>query len=89
MVQGGMPPADALVRLRQNYNKPHDIWREDNMVIETDNTNREDTDNSDGRNNTDPTEQDSDVTSDPILSKHLDIAIEAQDGKPKAKDTSN
>lgn len=28
------------------------------------------------------------VTSDPILSKHLDIAIEAQDGKPKAADTS-
>jgi hypothetical protein len=29
-----------------------------------------------------------DVTSDPVLSKHLDIAIEAQDGKPKTNDTT-
>jgi hypothetical protein len=55
------------------------------MDIETDDTNGQNiADNGTDNSGTD----NSDVTSDPILSKHLDIAIEAQDGPAKAKDTS-
>jgi hypothetical protein len=56
------------------------------MATETTGTNNEqDT----GNNNSVPQDTGTDVvTSDPILSKHLDIAIEAQDGKPETKSAS-
>ncbi|HSW91795.1 MAG TPA: hypothetical protein VLG09_04065 [Candidatus Saccharimonadales bacterium] len=60
---------------------------EDNKMATETNTpnNEQDT----GNNNSVPQDTGSDaITSDPILSKHLDMAIEAQDGKPETKSGS-
>jgi hypothetical protein len=59
------------------------------MATETNNSTGNDTNNSDQVNNNSGATSTDDVTSDPVLSRHIDMAIEAQDGKPQTAATED